>query len=1030
MSLKKYAVVLLLICNISLAEIPPIDTGQVNQNQITASMYTLPQDAEVLSITVKFIEGSGIKVYRRALSFQTNERLADGVSEAQLVSDISKIESMLFATGYKLTRTIHHLSEAEVDQLRLTGENKIKSNLPDMNLYHTIWLPPHSQFGDVEQLVKQLNDLTLVQIAYADPKPVPPGHLSTPDYEPNQGYLQAPPNGINAELAWTYNNGKGQGVKIIDLEGNWSRGHEDLPTLFYDSGNDAPASGWRDHGTAVLGILGAVDNGYGVTGIANQAQLGVQTFGTGDATTPASIIQATSQLSAGDVLLIELQVAVSNQLLPVEYYQGSFDAILTATAAGIIVVEPAGNGSINLDDPAYNDIFDRTFRDSGAIMVAAGQSTQRTPWIDTNYGSRIDVHGWGQNVTTTGYGNLFNGGHNDHNRYYTATFNGTSSASPIVAGAVAIIQSIATDLNLPVLDPSCMRDLLVSTGTNQTGDLTKKIGPLPDLGQAIPNINSCNGPSPTITLARTIWGNRYAIELQGNNFGSNATVEVRAGTRSNTIIDTYSGHFIYNSSDVLLRFPIVEPSQQAVLRGDGLCFKVVNSLGTSNEVCTQRINDIQQGDFLGSPVESYTTGQDKHFEAYIVKGGGTVMKLFGNSWKKVAFNYDITPNTQLEFNFKSTHQEPEIAGIGFIMNDGSGGGFNNRFWQIYGLAPYGIQDLNNYSGTQEVTYRIPVGQVLNGQLSHLVFVGDEDLRRGQNTVFLSPVFIEGIDQYDDVPSQRAYSDDAPGDAVPIFGNASEQIHNFHDLGDGDWTIFSMPNDSGFYVKTNQLGTASARMIGYRVDGAYTEISPGRWDITQSDLTHVADDFSNGNNSILLQNTTGLTQAYAIRTFSSGPYGNDTNYSIQLIPNNPVVEVDAYDDVPSQRAYSDDAPGDGVPIFSGANAQIHNFHDQGDGDWTIFSMPNGSVDIRTTQLGAASAQMIAYRVDGAFTEISPGRWDITMSDLTHIADDFSLGNNLVTIQNTTGSIQAYVIRTFSSGPVGSGTNYSIRLTNNP
>jgi len=94
------------------------------------------------------------------------------------------------------------------------------------------------------------------------------------------------------------------------------------------------------------------------------------------------------------------------------------------------------------------------------------------------------------------------------------------------------------------------------------------------------------------------------------------------------------------------------------------------------------------------------------------------------------------------------------------------------------------------------------------------------------------------------------------------------------------------------------------------------------------------------------------------------------------------------------------------------------------------MGSGSgADIITTQQGSASAHMVAYRVDGAYSVIEPGRWDITQSDLTLIDSDQSSGNNVVTIQNTTGSIQAYMIRTTSSGSVGSGTNYSIRATSN-
>ena len=94
----------------------------------------------------------------------------------------------------------------------------------------------------------------------------------------------------------------------------------------------------------------------------------------------------------------------------------------------------------------------------------------------------------------------------------------------------------------------------------------------------------------------------------------------------------------------------------------------------------------------------------------------------------------------------------------------------------------------------------------------MVFAGDEDNHVGQNVAYRSPVLIEAPDQYDDVPARRAYSDDVPGDAVPIYGTASAQSHNFHDQGDVDWTIFAMPSGNGYDVRTTQIGSASARMI--------------------------------------------------------------------------------------------------------------------------------------------------------------------------------------------------------------------------
>jgi PKD repeat protein len=171
-----------------------------------------------------------------------------------------------------------------------------------------------------------------------------------------------------------------------------------------------------------------------------------------------------------------------------EYFQSEFDAIATATANGTIVVEAGGNGATNLDDPVYGGLFNRFIRDSGAILVGASESDARTPTCFTNFGTRIDAHGWGRNVTTLGYGDLFNP-NGDENQRYTGVFNGTSSASPIVTGAAASIigVSLAFGQGYGYRSPWEIRQILNETGTPQTGS-GGNIGPLPDLRAAIERV--------------------------------------------------------------------------------------------------------------------------------------------------------------------------------------------------------------------------------------------------------------------------------------------------------------------------------------------------------------------------------------------------------------------------------------------------------------------------------------------------------------------------------------------------------------
>jgi hypothetical protein len=282
----------------------------------------------------------------------------------------------------------------------------------------------------------------------------------------------------------------GAGMSFVDVEYDWALAHEDLAlpaerdleTLTPDP------FGGPDHGTAVLGIISGVPNAYGVTGIvpaarpfvarASTVELGYQ---------PARAIGiAANVLQPGDVIVIEQQnwVCGTENYGPLEYYQDVFDAIAYASARGIIVVAAAGNGSVNLDDPNCFRAFDRGFRDSQAIIVGAGSSGGRARLDFSSFGSRVDVQGWGENVTTTGYGDAFNPD-NDVRRFYTRYFNGTSSATPIVAATVLAIQGVRKACGLPPLRPLEMRNLLVKTGTPQSQPVTTHIGPLPSLSAAL-----------------------------------------------------------------------------------------------------------------------------------------------------------------------------------------------------------------------------------------------------------------------------------------------------------------------------------------------------------------------------------------------------------------------------------------------------------------------------------------------------------------------------------------------------------------
>src|SRR5262249_17503650 len=136
---------------------------------------------------------------------------------------------------------------------------------------------------------------------------------------------------------------------------------------------------------------------------------------------------------------------------------------------------------------------------SGAIMVGGGMppagiygpGPDRAPTATTDYGSRVDVQGWGDSITTCGYGDIRNNEGRD--QLYTGRFGGTSGASAMVAGAAVLVESIAKAQNRPPLSPAALLQLLVSTGTPQTGDASQHIGPRPNLRAAIQALESGAG---------------------------------------------------------------------------------------------------------------------------------------------------------------------------------------------------------------------------------------------------------------------------------------------------------------------------------------------------------------------------------------------------------------------------------------------------------------------------------------------------------------------------------------------------------
>jgi hypothetical protein len=378
------------------------------------------------------------------------------------------------------------------------SEDELRALVEEASAHDDRYRPPNF-FGffavqapadvDPELVARELTTWKSVEEAYVQSPPM------EPPVDPDTGlqtYLNAAPQAVDALAAWQEAGGGGLNVRVADIEQGWTPNHEEFPAPISVNGHN---HAYMDHGTRVLGVVAAAQNGVGGQGIAYRAQArAVSEWRTATVhNVPDAIIYAANNLRAGDILLIETQLMVNRRRWPVEVETANYHAVRVATAKGISVVEPAGNGYelgdgavvvSNLRDFVHQtygrvlDPGDANGRDSGAIMVGAGNS--RAPHNRTalsNYGDRVDCFAWGENVYTASSG-LAGASTN----CYTSNFGGTSAASAIIAGVAASVQGMArAAAGNWTFDPWPLRSLLSDPTSGTPAAPSAQIGVMPNL---------------------------------------------------------------------------------------------------------------------------------------------------------------------------------------------------------------------------------------------------------------------------------------------------------------------------------------------------------------------------------------------------------------------------------------------------------------------------------------------------------------------------------------------------------------------
>lgn len=196
-------------------------------------------------------------------------------------------------------------------------------------------------------------------------------------------------------------------------------------------------------------------------------------------------------------------------------------------------------------------------------------------------------------------------------------------------------------------------------------------------------------------------------------------------------------------------------------------------------------------DFSTQTILSYDAGQDRGVSD--VYDNGATLYLATNAWKAIDLNYNITPNTVIEFDFMSTI-DGEIHYIG-IDDDLSLDPV--LAYKLYGFqnvpsTATSILDFDTYTDADKFTYKhytIPIGQVFTGNAPYLFFAADNDLFNNTFTNFNYP----GGGSYNDATS--FYRN------VKIYENTVLSTEAFPDL-DNSINMYPNPAQHEITITTN------------------------------------------------------------------------------------------------------------------------------------------------------------------------------------------------------------------------------------
>lgn len=475
-------------------------------------------DFDKHSVLVKFKDQAGPgerKNLARAINATFKDRNNDGVDDRFANIGKGRLAQLELAKGQ------------QVDQIlkRLANHPMIEFAEPNYMVYATA-TPNDTQYSSLWGM-SMISAPTAWDSTIGDPSIVV-GVIDT-------GFDYNHPD-LNANIWRNPNEIAGNG---IDDDGNGYVDDVHGISAINDNGDPMDTD---EHGTHVAGTIGATgNNAEGVVGVNWQTSM-----------VGCSFLGASGGTTADGIQCIDYMVALKNSGINIRVLNNSWggggfsqalkDAITAANAVDILFVAAAGNNSADTDSGSH---YPSNYDVANVMSIASTTSTDSLSSF-SNYGATtVDMGAPGSSILSTVPGNAY------------SSFNGTSMATPHVAGAAALMLAANPALTTAEVKQFLMDSgdaIAALSGKTVSGKRLNVAQAITDSGGAGPSFYMA--PTPYSVIINQGMSTSYSIDLNGvGGYTGSATLSavaspafngtisfsanpVAAGTSANMVVNT------------------------------------------------------------------------------------------------------------------------------------------------------------------------------------------------------------------------------------------------------------------------------------------------------------------------------------------------------------------------------------------------------------------------------------------------------------------------------------------------------------